>query len=247
HVFPLLGFQRFADETAMRNPARTGTFIDDSALYGEIRQVLETAAPSRPVFAFGITMQAHGDYAAAGRYPSAVTLPPRIAARLGPAERRSLATYAAIIQHHERATCEFIDWIKTRQRETVMLYFGDHLPALGQGLRPYQSLGILSEDVAAERYRDHRRLYTTPMFIWSNRRGFLARNPDPVPAFALGGSLMEAASLPVPAHFRFSLGQAAAYRDLACCYVNREGERVSLGDTPLEVLYRHAWDHLLRR
>lgn len=244
-VFPLLGFERFIAEDGIAGLKRTGLYIDDNVLYENIKQVVATEEAMQPMFVLGISMQAHGGYSGSGRYPRMETLSPQIAKKLDASERFGLATYAAIVRDHEKSTCKFIDWLKNRKRETILVYFGDHLPSFGNGLRAYEALGIVSNNDPLNRYIDHRRLYTTPLFIWSNRRGFIPLPSAPVPTYALGTEIFKAAGLSVPPHFGFAARTAKLLDDTACCYVDRHNNKIKLEDTPFRFLYRHAWDNLI--
>ena len=63
-----------------------------------------------------------------------------------------------------------MDWASKRERPTVIVFFGDHLPPLNQG---YTETGFLKEPVPERREPPealalHRE---TPLVIWSNKNG----------------------------------------------------------------------------
>ncbi len=70
----------------------------------------------------------------------------------------------------DRTLKRLMDWAQKRDRHTVIVFFGDHLPPLNQG---YTETGFLKASVPDRReppeaLGEHRK---TPLVVWSNRTG----------------------------------------------------------------------------
>lgn len=61
---------------------------------------------------------------------------------------------------------KLVDYIDSREKETVLVYFGDHLPTLGANYGAYtQSGAITLEGMTAEM---NKFLYSTPFLVYAN-------------------------------------------------------------------------------
>ena len=60
------------------------------------------------------------------------------------------------------------EWVDSRERPTVLLFFGDHLPTLGSNFAAYNETGFANtnDGVSTE---NRQLLYSTPFLIYSNR------------------------------------------------------------------------------
>ncbi len=104
-----------------------------------------------------------------------------------------------------------MDWAAKRDRHTVIVFFGDHLPPLNQG---YTETGFLKEPVPDRReppeaLAQHRE---TPLVVWSNKNGPMkdvgAISPSLIPL-----KLFQAAGIEHPYYTGF-LGRVDARYDV---------------------------------
>ncbi len=104
-----------------------------------------------------------------------------------------------------------MDWAQKRERPTVLVFFGDHLPPLNQG---YTETGFLKEPVPERREPPqalalHRE---TPLVVWSNKTGTMkdigAISPSLIPL-----KLFETAGIKHPYYTGF-LGRVDAKYDV---------------------------------
>lgn len=123
-----LGFDAFDGEEAFGDAARVGWYIGDDALVDHVLQRLDAARS--PAFVFAISMENHGPYEgfpnADPKDIAAQPVPPDASG--APAER--LRGYLYHLARADRALGRLADALKQRPRRTLLLFYGDHLPAL---------------------------------------------------------------------------------------------------------------------
>jgi len=161
-AMPLLGFDRFLDEAIMKNEDRTGGRISDDWLFRYI--IGEMDANEGPNFIFGITMQNHqpydGDKYAENRIE---VLNNNMDAEL----KTSTETYMEGIRQSDEALQNLVEHLRTREKPTVLVMFGDHQPGLGPDYGLYKWDGRMTDrdNMTPEQAVE---LLKTPFFIWSN-------------------------------------------------------------------------------
>ena len=160
-VYESLGFQDFRSSEDMRRLKKRGGQVSDLAFAEEI--IRQAEAVEQPLFFFAVTIQGHGPYPAK-RYPDAAT---EVDASESASTRGSIRTYAEGLRDADRMLSRLVDWAKKRERPTILVYFGDHLPPLGS---VYKETGYLEDNVAprtgpaAEMLKNRQ----TPLVLWSN-------------------------------------------------------------------------------
>lgn len=131
-AMPALGFDRFvaADDLKGRDQRR-GFWISDTAMSEalfDLGDSLET-----PWFVFAISMENHGPWNSNRPGPGSEVLDRiPVPAKLDEPEALALRQY---IYHARAAVAELerlVDWMMQRDRPTLVLFFGDHLPALAE-------------------------------------------------------------------------------------------------------------------
>lgn len=149
HVFSNLGFDTFTSVEYMQNVQRNSIgWAKDSVLTAEILKALGST-PGED-FIYAISVQAHGQYPrdAAQEMDSTDSIPSF------PEEDRQAAFeyYLSQIRETDAFIGQLIDALERYGRPTVLVLFGDHLPALGLEEKDVQS----------------GQLYATQYVIWSN-------------------------------------------------------------------------------
>src|SRR5690606_23793204 len=123
-VYKAFGFEAFKDVDQMPPLAKRGNFTSDEALTKEI--IRQADAQENPFFFFAVTLQGHGPYDD-GRYKKTdIAIDGKLDAR----ENRMLASYAQGVKEADQSLKMLMDWAKERDRETIIVVFGDHLPPL---------------------------------------------------------------------------------------------------------------------
>ena len=165
-AYPLLGFDAFygQDEIgALAELSWKRNYISDQT----VSQAIQTLADGsqEPVFLFAITMENHQPYAALD--PSEISIQVEAPA-LSQESLTALTTYTQGLYDADRMLGELAAWIDSRERPTVLLFFGDHLPTLGANHLAYNESGFVNTgDGFTPEELD--KLYSTPFLLYSNR------------------------------------------------------------------------------
>ncbi len=127
-AFQQIGFDRFIDERGFSKDDVVGLFTGDAALTDRVLAELDGAGPPQLVFA--ISMQNHGpfdwrpglDESRLAKQP----LPPG----LDDGGAYWLRNYLYMAEDADRELGRLADALQKRKRRTLLLFYGDHLPAL---------------------------------------------------------------------------------------------------------------------
>ncbi|HEV7433306.1 MAG TPA: LTA synthase family protein [Pseudorhizobium sp.] len=164
NVYRHLGFDRFLAQEQLPSLEKRGMFASDTALTEQIIQIAEGA--DLPLFLFAVTLQGHGPYEA-GRYmDNSIS----IESELSLEAEQQLATYSDGVKEADDSLAMLMEWAKSRQRETIIILFGDHLPPLG---KVFMESGYMKDAVATRRgsLDVMKREHETPLVIWSSKTG----------------------------------------------------------------------------
>ncbi|NTI61798.1 LTA synthase family protein [Agrobacterium rhizogenes] len=163
-VYKAFGFEEFHTEDTMPPMEKRGIFASDDSLIKEIMH--EGDEMDRPFFFFAVTLQGHGPYEP-NRYAENTV---DIKGDLTDADRDTLATYAQGVHESDQSLKMLMDWASKRDRETIIVLWGDHLPPLGS---VYPNTGYMPEQVASRKapLDIMKREHETPLVIWSSKKG----------------------------------------------------------------------------
>jgi len=167
-VYQHFGFEEFRSEETLPPMEKRGAFASDEALTNEIIQTVDAA--EKPQFLFAVTLQGHGPYEANRYAEKAVS----VSGDLSDNARDALATYAQGVSEADNSFARLIAWAKGRERETVIVLFGDHLPPLGQA---FVESGYMPGMVATRRAPlvTMKKEHETPLVVWSSKAGLQNR------------------------------------------------------------------------
>jgi phosphoglycerol transferase MdoB-like AlkP superfamily enzyme len=156
HVYPILGFSDFVDGSRMEHRGRRGEnpYIADLDAYFQVLDAIESH--DEPVFVNLVTMQNHAPYT--GNYSDPIAV-----AGLTGEDAEMVGQYARGLTYSDRAIRHLIRKIGRSEEKTVVLLYGDHLPAVPETLFEQNS---------------HRTLHETPFFIYTN---FTKMRPEQLP------------------------------------------------------------------
>jgi phosphoglycerol transferase MdoB-like AlkP superfamily enzyme len=180
-AMPALGFEHFIDKTAFSDrDIGLRDHISDSALTAAV--LSELSATNDPTMVFAITMQNHG--------PWGENTPGKDVAD------RELTDYVQRAKAADSAWKELIDALGKRNKPTVALIYGDHLPGLAS---TYTKRCFKDGKKAPEHW--------PPLAVWSNFD--VPPLPHDMSSYLISGWVMEAAQLPMTPYLR---ANAAARR-----------------------------------
>ena len=165
-VYPLLGFEAFHgvdDVVEAGIPfSFTRNYVADVTTEAAIEYYMDQAeADGVPVFLFAITIENHQPYGENPNNTITVT-----AEGLDEQFLLPLTTYAQGVKDADQMLGALRDYIDARQRPTVLVWFGDHLPSLGDSHRPYVELGYYDGTASGESLLT---AFSTPFLVYSNR------------------------------------------------------------------------------
>ena len=130
-AFKELGFDKFISiaDFPPDDSINDGKYMSDRSFTDELlRQLPDSGAPR---FVLGISIEAHGPYdqnpGVDTKARDAIPVPAAVTDRQAKLE---LQNYIYHMQHADQQLGRLVDTLAQRKRRTVVLFFGDHLPAL---------------------------------------------------------------------------------------------------------------------
>lgn len=163
-VYNHLGFQAFLSEENLPHFSKRGIFAADQDFTEEMMR--QADGLDRPFFMFAVTLQGHGPYEPNRYVRNTVS----VDGPLSNAAHATVSTYAQGVREADESLRKLMEWAKRRQRETIIVFFGDHLPALGpafveSGTMPSEVPGRNASPEVLKTGRE------TPLILWSSRAG----------------------------------------------------------------------------
>ena len=146
-VYPLLGFEAFHDQSSFHAAPRDGYYLSDAALMAHLQALAEQPGPQ---FLFAVSMENHGPWDHGRPTPEdAAKLP--LPDALGADDAASLQRFLHHLANADRSLVAFARWMQQREEPTLLLFYGDHLPAL-DGV--YGKLGFVDGQPAHQQPTD---------------------------------------------------------------------------------------------
>jgi phosphoglycerol transferase MdoB-like AlkP superfamily enzyme len=164
-AYPLIAFDelRFED-TFYHHPdipvKIDGNQITDETFAEHIIYYLENSHD--PVFLFGISMENHQPYTDKYSTHTVTVKSDTIDAGV----LADVENYTQGVLHADKALKMLVDYIDSRERDTVLVWFGDHLPTLGANYAAYAQSGMI--DLSGMTTDMKEMLQSTPYIIYSN-------------------------------------------------------------------------------
>ena len=156
NVNPYLGFDNYYFLEDYENGDRTDEF-----LFSQILQMYEDRDPEIPYFNYSLSYQNHGAYDSESTVETAYIEQ----GDLSNASYNILNNYLSGISDTTERMAAFTDHFRDMDEPVVILFFGDHMPWLGNGESVYAELGINMDVSTEEGFYNH---YSTPYLIWAN-------------------------------------------------------------------------------
>ena len=152
---------RFAGD--MENLEYKGRWVTDAYAAGLIEDTF--AAAEGPIFHFTTTIQNHMSYTA-GKYGPDYSFPPvEVSVPLSEEAETLLQVYVEGARDADAMLGRLWRYFQTQEEPVVLVFWGDHLPYLGDNMLAYRELGL---DAAAAHPEDPFSPYKTPFVIWAN-------------------------------------------------------------------------------
>ena len=166
NAYPYLGFDSFITEDDLRDredATRRRGYLTDDMLTNAVIDTLEQNS-SAPNFIYAISMENHGAYDKSE--PSEIIIDVQNDS-LNQKMLDSVTTYTQGVYYTDRALGKLVDYIDKRDKETILLFFGDHLPTLGASYAAYTQAGNIKLSDGLN-YEENKFLYSTPFVYYAN-------------------------------------------------------------------------------
>lgn len=191
-VYPLLGFDKFITSEEFKNPEiLRNSFISDSEDYKKIIQTYEEKQNSDKLFIFNVTIQNHGGYQTDNSiFKDSVYLTDQ--------NYSDVNEYLSLIKKSDEAFEELINYFSNQNEPTIIVMFGDHLPALDVGF--YEQL--YQKHLDSLTLKEMQKKYTLPFVIWANY-DIQEQYIDKISTNYLSTLLLDVANLPSTGYNQF--------------------------------------------
>ncbi|GAE35781.1 LTA synthase family protein [Halalkalibacter akibai] len=191
-VYKAFGFDDFISIEEMKHKEISGSYISDESVTDEIVMLLEES--KQPLFVHAVTMQNHFPYRTERYDENTIEV-----SGLENDLKSEVEIYAEGIKQADAATNKLIEFVSTLEEPTVIVFWGDHLPILGQNKAVFKELNygdILKEE------EDYRSFHETPLFMYSNVDTERKDLNSISPAF-IGPTLFEIMNMDLPPYYQF--------------------------------------------
>ena len=157
-VYPWMGFDEayFVKDFTGRRYLRD--YVSDRSAYEKIIEVYENKEESTPAFIFEVTMQNHGGYTDEyEHFTSDVHAEDLNSAQLD--------QYLSLMKVSDREFERLVDYFRTEQEKTIIVFFGDHQPSDGVVRPILRWNGVNTSNMSVEQAQLR---YIVPYVIWAN-------------------------------------------------------------------------------
>jgi len=167
-AYPLLGFDEFLGEYDLNaeHHWNSGPYITDETISEEV--IYQLSQPrDNSVFVMAITMENHGLYRE--KYNASDWKITVSGDSLNERQVIALQNFVTGTSNSDRALREIYDYVMEREKPTVVLWYGDHLPTLGEDFMPYTTTGTITSDKASEWTQEEKMtMFSTPFLVFTN-------------------------------------------------------------------------------
>ena len=194
NVLAWMGAEETRFTNGMENMETKGRWVTDQYLVGQIQNEFEeTVADGNTLFHYMTTIQNHMSYTP-DKYGEGYSYPdvPLNISVSGHVETL-LKVYIEGARDADAMLGQLKEYFSAQEKPVVLVFFGDHLPYLGDNQVGYEELGM-----AAEPYWADLASYETPFVIWANDTAFemldwsaVVELPETISASFLGAAVLE--------------------------------------------------------
>lgn len=242
-IYPMIGFEEstFMDDYPQQNLVRE--HVSDQETYEYVMEKMYAKEDGSKQFLFCITMQNHGGYRYEGEnYTKHIELE-------GYSQEYPQAEqYLSVLHESDKALEYLITELENYPEDTVLLFFGDHLPNVEAEL--FTELHGKELETLDEQAKKR----TVPFFVWANFDIEEKTLEENTCLSYLSLYLLEAAGLELPAYYQFlqemedvipsmnNLGYYSRSRGMLIPYAEATGEEKEWLDQYTMVQYNNLFD-----
>lgn len=189
NVYKKLGFDKF--QTLKSFDASTNNYVKDIDVFNRIIRELDIGSS----LIIAVTMQNHTPYNS-NLYNNGIEYQDSFS---NPDTKIHFNNFLNGLSETDKSLSLLIDKLKKRDKETILLFYGDHLPVVNQDVAFYEeSLWSKGKFDSWKYYYD---LSKSPGFIWSNKRKIINTSND-IDATAVLPILMKELNLDHPDYIK---------------------------------------------
>ncbi|MFF2153726.1 sulfatase-like hydrolase/transferase [Paenibacillus chitinolyticus] len=166
NVYQNFGFSKFISQEYFE-PEYNGPYLTDKAVMNKIIEQVDSSPG--PDFVFANTMENHAPFTpdkfkqntikASGNFPEET--------------KGMIETLAQGVHNTDAALKMLVEHYEKKGEPTIIMLFGDHLPAMGNNFQAYKDTGYLKDDDDSAAVLD--KMYTLPVVVWDN---YLPKHQD---------------------------------------------------------------------
>ncbi len=165
-VWPLLGFDEllFREYFEDKNPKLVRNYISDESYFDAVADRMDEMGEKGPVFSFNVTMQNHSDY----NGMDLDNFDKKVLVELQEEDRersQRMDNYLSLIKYSDEALEKLIKRYEGSDRDTILVFFGDHQPEPAVFDPMWDQNGKYWDDLSAG---DYVNTYRVPFLIWAN-------------------------------------------------------------------------------
>ena len=158
-VYPRMGFETFLHiDNCFEGAEKLRGFVSDRGDYQEVIRQVESKEDGQKLFLFNITMQNHSAYKNED-FESTVDVVGFKGDNEGQAEQ-----YCSLLRISDEAVMELIDYFRKSDEKTLICFFGDHQPEIGDDFWEY----CFGKSLDSLDFSEQQLEFETTWFIWAN-------------------------------------------------------------------------------
>ena len=204
-AYPHLGIDEFISQENFGNAEKRRGFISDHAMTQKIIEEFEGREEDQPVFIHAVTMQNHTTYDAS-RYPEDELVDVVSDPGFTDNTISQLRDFATGVYEADAALGELIDYFRTVEEPTIIVFWGDHYNPLGTGYEVFEKTGYIEPgDTSSPK------LHETDLLMWCNYDA-QAVDLGTIAAYEVTPVMMDLYGLEKPVYYEFLTQQLSSYR-----------------------------------
>lgn len=165
-AYPWLGIDNFYSHQELEQMGplfyKRG-YVTDQSLEAIMERLLDSS--DKPMFLFAITMENHQPFTPLSEEEIQITVS---SDRLSQSSLDTVTAYVQGLYDADQMLGRLADYIDGRERPTLLVFFGDHKPTLGDSYAAYAESGLFPANLNYE-FHNRKKMYSTPFLIYANR------------------------------------------------------------------------------
>jgi phosphoglycerol transferase MdoB-like AlkP superfamily enzyme len=163
NAYKRIGFQTYWSIQDFVQDDMNREFLADSSLYRQVTEKITGSLEAKqPILDYIVTYFGHWNYPLSESRPAKVTTSSKV---------EEVGNYANTIYYKSRELMDFINDMRKRDPDGIIVVFGDHLPFLGENFAGYADSDVLTENKGNFSSDMFKFYISTPMIIINGKYG----------------------------------------------------------------------------